>query len=361
MPALKEKERRPKYDVALSFAGEDREFVEETARALRDRRIKVFYDRYEEADLWGKDLYSHLRDVYTNQAEFTIIFISQHYARKLWTSHERESAQARAFEEHREYILPARFDAAEIPGILTTTGYVDLREKTPQQLAELIEQKVASLGSTERKSHRLVESKDDEAREESVLLEISTAGGSFLVAVETAAYRSLQTFLDDVFQHYLAEYVPPYSYGSQWILVGEPFMTRIVAPVEWVLQHHKSITEIAPDWSLNRCLEDDGIVPGARWEVRALESGTGLVEGFNLGRYYGLLTNSAELAELATSHAKSVALLAGHQQFRHVDIADPKEFLFQYVFRDWLTISPGKILIDEGKAIPKETQRLFRH
>lgn len=32
------------YDVALSFAGEDREFVEECAEILRSLNVNVFYD-----------------------------------------------------------------------------------------------------------------------------------------------------------------------------------------------------------------------------------------------------------------------------------------------------------------------------
>ena len=77
------------------------------------------------------------------------MFISKNYAGKLWTTHERESAQARAFLEHREYILPARFDETEIPGILPTIGYVNLRKISPQELAEMIKQKVGPIKRVE--------------------------------------------------------------------------------------------------------------------------------------------------------------------------------------------------------------------
>jgi len=112
------------YDVALSFAGEDRKYAEELAQVLKARDIEVFYDKYEEATLWGKDLYTHLSDVYQRQARFCVMFISQHYAQKLWTNHERSAAQARAFGENKEYILPLRLDHTNIPGILPTIGYL---------------------------------------------------------------------------------------------------------------------------------------------------------------------------------------------------------------------------------------------
>jgi hypothetical protein len=92
------------FDVALSFAGEDRDYAEALADALRQYGVKVFYDKYEQAILWGKDLYTYLSDLYQNRARYCVMLLSQHYAAKLWTNHERQSAQARAFREHKEYI-----------------------------------------------------------------------------------------------------------------------------------------------------------------------------------------------------------------------------------------------------------------
>lgn len=137
------------YHIALSFAGEDRAYVEKVAELLRSRKIRVFYDKHEEARLWGKDLHSYLSKVYSEDAHFTVMFISQHYSAKLWTNHERRAAQARAFRDNSEYILPVRFDDTEIPGILDTVGYVSLHERDPEDLAILIEEKLIS--------HKLVE------------------------------------------------------------------------------------------------------------------------------------------------------------------------------------------------------------
>lgn len=137
------------FDVALSFAGEDREYVEEVAYRLSEMGIRVFYDKYERVTLWGKNLYDYLSDIYQNKARFTVIFCSKHYAKKLWTDHERKSAQAKAFKESQEYILPARFDNTEVPGILPTVGYVDLSEYSPDKFAELVKEKVGPILRTE--------------------------------------------------------------------------------------------------------------------------------------------------------------------------------------------------------------------
>lgn len=116
------------YDITLSFAGEQRKQVEEIAQSLQAAGVVVFYDNFSKAQLWGKDLYQHLSDVYQKKARFCIIFISKEYAEKAWTNHELKAAQARAFtEKGAEYILPVRFDDTEVAGILPTTGFLDFR------------------------------------------------------------------------------------------------------------------------------------------------------------------------------------------------------------------------------------------
>ena len=135
------------YDVGLSFAGEQRDYVEGVARELKSRGIRVFYDDYEKETLWGKDLYAHLHEVYHQYCRYCVIFVSMDYAKKVWPNKERESAQARALENTDEYILPARFDDTPIPGLPDTIGYVDLRVTTREQLIDLI---LAKLGAQVR-------------------------------------------------------------------------------------------------------------------------------------------------------------------------------------------------------------------
>jgi hypothetical protein len=135
-------EQDARYDVALSLAGKERPYVEQVAADLRRRGITLFYDDYEKATFWGRDLYTHLDWVYRIASRYCVMFISESYANKVWTNHERASAQARALSENSEYVLPARFDDTEIPGLLPTIGYVDLRHMKPDELAGLIQEKL---------------------------------------------------------------------------------------------------------------------------------------------------------------------------------------------------------------------------
>ena len=185
--------KKKEYDVALSFAGEDRHYAEQLAKHLKVGRYSVFYDNFERAQLWGKDLYIHLSSVYKDQARYCVMFLSEHYAQKLWAKHELQSAQARAFvEENREYILPVRLDDTEIPGILLTAGYLDLRSMTIEDIYQALVEKLSGTTS------QTTEQPQPKSREDFIKLaqEHANIGGwydeSVLEEIGRAIYSSWQ-------------------------------------------------------------------------------------------------------------------------------------------------------------------------
>jgi hypothetical protein len=85
------------------------------------------------------------------------MFISKHYAEKVWPNHERRSAQARALSEEGEYVLPARFDNTPVPGLLPTVSYIDLSDLTPSAFAQLVEQKIGRTNFWEKEAETAAE------------------------------------------------------------------------------------------------------------------------------------------------------------------------------------------------------------
>ncbi|GAA3861604.1 hypothetical protein GCM10022243_29730 [Saccharothrix violaceirubra] len=132
------------YDVCLSFAGEQRAYVEEVARLLRAGGVEVFYDQFETADLWGRDLAVHLDDVFRHRSRYCVLFASADYARKMWTSHERASALDRALRDRDDYLLPVRFDDTEIPGLRRSTGYLDARRLSPGEIVAALIKRIGA-------------------------------------------------------------------------------------------------------------------------------------------------------------------------------------------------------------------------
>ena len=130
------------YDVAFSFAGEDRRIVEPLAHRLKQQNVSVFYDRDKQAQTWGENLQEYLADVYLKQARFCVMFVSQDYAEKMWTSQERRAAMARAMEQKRAYILPIRLDQTELDGLLPSVAYINFSDHTEEEIVGMILEKL---------------------------------------------------------------------------------------------------------------------------------------------------------------------------------------------------------------------------
>lgn len=137
-PAIPNRPHEQWYEVALSFAGENREYVERVADTLRARDVTVFYDQYERTELWGKDLVEHLAEIYKRRARFVVMFISEHYIKKPWPKHEKRAALEGQLYAKKEFLLPVRFDSTEVPGLSDTISYVDANRVEPLELVEMI-------------------------------------------------------------------------------------------------------------------------------------------------------------------------------------------------------------------------------
>jgi hypothetical protein len=95
----------PSYDIVFSFAGEDRRYVENVARYLRSKGVRVFYDKFEEADLWGRDLAEHFDMIYSASGRYCVIFISRNYVKKMW----RATSEELRWGEHSKSTVSTSF------------------------------------------------------------------------------------------------------------------------------------------------------------------------------------------------------------------------------------------------------------
>ena len=183
------------YDIVLSFAGEDRQHAKALRDLLEADGYKVFYDENELADLWGKNLYDYLSSVYKDRALYCVMFLSRHYEQKLWTNYERQMAQARAFKENREYILPVRIDDTEIPGIPPTIGYLDLRSITIEEVYEALIKKLSSTIPKTAATDRTNSGVAEKDTTEYVLL-MSEDGKLYFIPFQNAQWDSAEISLE---------------------------------------------------------------------------------------------------------------------------------------------------------------------
>lgn len=89
-----------RFAVALSYAGEQREYV--------------------------------------NDAELIVVFISADYDKKEWCGLEWRTIRDIIKKRRDREVMPLRFDDTEVPGLFSIDGYVDLRERDPERVGDLI-------------------------------------------------------------------------------------------------------------------------------------------------------------------------------------------------------------------------------
>lgn len=134
-------EQRFQYDVVFSLAGEQKDYVEKVARYLGEHGIKVWFYRFKQVDLWGRNEIDTLSEIFTKSGKYCVLFISKEYAQKVWPNLERQFIQSRWLKDPG-YLLPARFDDSLVVGIPDTIGYISLKNLSPEQFGSFVIEKV---------------------------------------------------------------------------------------------------------------------------------------------------------------------------------------------------------------------------
>ena len=81
------------YDVALSYASENRRYVRNVYNELRRRKVRTFYDRDPDCqvDIMGNDIHYMFEHVFGGGATIVVLFLSDAYLKKDWPLFELES------------------------------------------------------------------------------------------------------------------------------------------------------------------------------------------------------------------------------------------------------------------------------
>ena len=141
MPSHPASKRR--FDVALSFPGEHRDFVEGVAGHLAATfgRQRVLYDKYHEEEFARLDLNTYLPALYRKDSDLVVIFLCPQYAAKLWCRLEwRHISQLIATVEAKRIMFLSFGNPGDLSdlGILSGDGYLNLLELTAQTVAQKI-------------------------------------------------------------------------------------------------------------------------------------------------------------------------------------------------------------------------------
>lgn len=133
-----------RFKVALSFPGEQRDYVAAVAEEIKKRlgAGSVFYDKDFTAQLARPNLDTLLQKIYLNNSDLVVIFVSEDYERKQWCGIEWRAIRNIIMNKSDHALMFMRFDDTVISGLFSIDGYVDLREHSFIQAARLIVERV---------------------------------------------------------------------------------------------------------------------------------------------------------------------------------------------------------------------------
>lgn len=161
----------PSYDIALSFAGEQRGYVSDLARKMRALNLKVFYSPWENASLWGTDLKKQLTERYIESSKFVVAVFSKEYIKKFWTKFEFEHLRKR-LEGDESSVLGIATDGIIPDDWPTNRECVHASDYSTEEIATMMKSKLDAFRKRKelKKNTMILNNSDGSTEEVEVLL-----------------------------------------------------------------------------------------------------------------------------------------------------------------------------------------------
>ncbi|MFX0010432.1 MAG: toll/interleukin-1 receptor domain-containing protein, partial [Candidatus Hermodarchaeota archaeon] len=206
--------------------------------------------------------------------------------------------------KHGKTIIPILISQVDIPYRLQLYQNVNLEKGMGQTIARLME----VIPKTLSQKHMVVD-RFDYAEHEDYAAFIFIDKNQ-IVLMNPNAYSSFSALTDALFINYLSEFVASYSYGAEWVLVGEAaydgtefwFGRELIVPLEWIKHPGESITDLNPNWSSSFLPNQLGIIPKTTWGILTKKK---YPEMFEKG-LLGIVTNHIERITFRDSFIKLI-------------------------------------------------------
>lgn len=123
-----------KYDIAFSYASEQKEIIEKYSKKFQELGLNVFID-IEHPELFVfKHVPDILKAIYDNDEIVMLIFLSKEYAKKDFTKYESHIAFDRLLTEKRLSII--KLDNVTLPWLPSSLFYYDIRKYTFDEICQ---------------------------------------------------------------------------------------------------------------------------------------------------------------------------------------------------------------------------------
>jgi hypothetical protein len=113
---------RGRFSVALSFAGEQRKFIERLAKILAESfcRERVLYDEFHAAEFTVVDLDEKLQNLYRDESDLVVVVTSAEYNQKHWCQSEWRAIRSKLLHEDPKRLMVLSADDVVPTGIYPT-------------------------------------------------------------------------------------------------------------------------------------------------------------------------------------------------------------------------------------------------
>jgi hypothetical protein len=136
------------FDVALSFPGEVRSFVESIVAEIEAiiGPNSYFYDNNYLAQLARPNLDTLLQDIYGKRSKLLVLFIGEKYQLKDWCGIEFRAIKEILNKREDMRIMLIKMDDGQVDGIKSYDGYIDGRIYDAKTIARGIKERIDILG-----------------------------------------------------------------------------------------------------------------------------------------------------------------------------------------------------------------------
>ena len=144
-----------RFQIALSFPGGHRPRVEKIASALAGvvGQEKVLYDKWHRAEFARPNLDLYLPKLYHEQSRLLVFFLCGEYAQREWCGLEWRVGRDLLKKNADDRLMFLRLDLANIPGLYSIDGYLDISSLTDDEVVREILKRLESLVRDADRTH----------------------------------------------------------------------------------------------------------------------------------------------------------------------------------------------------------------
>lgn len=128
-----------KYDIGISYASEQRDYVRKLERSLNKQGFICFVDYNEPERLWGEYLPEELRKIFVEECRIILVVLSAEYTQKDYTRFESRIACER--ELSGDSFLIIKTGDVTLPWLNSAYGYISASKYSPEQIAVKLKKK----------------------------------------------------------------------------------------------------------------------------------------------------------------------------------------------------------------------------